>query len=74
MDCPKCGKNLILVGKAHDCRPHSSPFATESDSGWSVHVYPTVVVDDLPKSLRPYKDPEKRRKQIREAVRRHREK
>jgi hypothetical protein len=26
--CPRCGRNLALVGRAHNCRPPAAPNAT----------------------------------------------
>jgi hypothetical protein len=70
MNCPKCGRNLALVGRIHNCSSQPTPV---------VHAPVTVVHADTPvvhankSGEGRYSDAEKRRAYRREWMRRKRQ-
>lgn len=79
--CPTCGKNLALVGRAHNCVPKAL-VAAEAGAGSAVAKPEKPVAKPLPEVAKPvakhysgrYRDVEKRKAYMRTYMREHQRK
>lgn len=65
MDCPKCGRNLALVGKVHKCSPGECISAKVERNSFGEIIPPSYRKNRIA-------DVEKRRKYMREYMKRRR--
>jgi len=47
--CPRCGVNLLLVGRVHRCEPHVTNFVTMREPAAARAVVTVVTVPPAPK-------------------------